>query len=315
VRTGDPLAWLSAFIVYSHTEFNKFRCQSTNHIKSIIMKALLVFLGTVLLAGCRPSEKPTGPASSAPPQPSSVVPAVPPKSGSLRVLTYNIRHGEGLDHKIDLARIAEIIKKEKADIVALQEVEKGVKWTSGRDLTAELAALTGMTGVFGNNFSLQGGESGNGILSRFPVIERTNILYKMDSSKEQHGALKLVLDVHGKKVAFLSTHLDNRSDDTERLRSVAELNELVAQSPMPVILCGDFSSKPDSRTHIKTKEFLADSWELAGEGVGFSFPAGQPQRRIDYIWISTNSISPVKLWVPQTEASDHRPVVGDYILK
>src|SRR3954447_16208752 len=70
---------------------------------------------------------------------------------TFRAMTYNIHHGEGLDRKIDLVRIAELIKRERADIVALQEVDKGVERTGRRDLPQELASLTGMTCVFSNN--------------------------------------------------------------------------------------------------------------------------------------------------------------------
>ena len=42
---------------------------------------------------------------------------------SLRVVTYNIHHGVGVDGKLDLNRIAEVIRAAKADLVALQEVD------------------------------------------------------------------------------------------------------------------------------------------------------------------------------------------------
>jgi endonuclease/exonuclease/phosphatase family metal-dependent hydrolase len=65
-------------------------------------------------------------------------------TNTFRVMTYNIHHGEGPDGKVDLGRIASAIKAEKADIVALQEVDRGTLRTRQRDLTAELAKLTGM---------------------------------------------------------------------------------------------------------------------------------------------------------------------------
>ena len=68
---------------------------------------------------------------------------------SFRVMTYNIHHGEGLDGKVDVLRIAELIRREAADIVALQEVDKGVERTARRDLLEELAALTATAGERG----------------------------------------------------------------------------------------------------------------------------------------------------------------------
>jgi endonuclease/exonuclease/phosphatase family metal-dependent hydrolase len=231
-------------------------------------------------------------------------------------MTYNIHHGEGLDHKVDLPRIAELIKTEKADIVALQEVDKGVKRTDGRDLPAEFAKLTGMTVVFSNNFHYQGGEYGNAILTRFPVLTRTNLHYQMLYTNEQRGVLQLTLDVGGKQLYFMDTHIDFRPGDAERLKNVGELKQLVAaHHDLPIIICGDFNSKPDSSTHKDMSEFLTDPWPLCGKGPGFSFPADAPNRRIDYAWISQETIRPLRAWVPQTEASDHRPVMFEFKLK
>ncbi len=49
-------------------------------------------------------------------------------------MTYNIHHGEGTDGKLDLERIAALIKQEQADIVALQEVDRSATRTGKRDL-------------------------------------------------------------------------------------------------------------------------------------------------------------------------------------
>jgi hypothetical protein len=61
---------------------------------------------------------------------------------TLRVMTYNIHVGVGMDKKLDLQRIADVINREQPDLVGLQEVDRGVKRTEGKDEIAELAALT-----------------------------------------------------------------------------------------------------------------------------------------------------------------------------
>ena len=50
---------------------------------------------------------------------------------TLRVLTYNIHHGEGTDGVFDLERLAKVINDLAPDIVALQEVDKGTDRASG----------------------------------------------------------------------------------------------------------------------------------------------------------------------------------------
>lgn len=240
-------------------------------------------------------------------------PAQSESGASFRVMTYNIHHGEGLDGEVDLKRIARVIRKEKPDLVALQEVDKGTERTWRLDFPAELAALTGMTCVFSNNYSFQGGEYGNAILSRFPIKAVANHHYRMLSIGEQRGLLQAVVDVNGQELVFLNTHLDHRPEDSERLASAAELHRVVGQyEGRPIILCGDFNDVPGSRTWQKIAELFADAWLAAGEGNGFTSPASRPTRRIDYLWVTGLRLTPLRLWVPESDASDHLPVVGDF---
>jgi endonuclease/exonuclease/phosphatase family metal-dependent hydrolase len=274
------------------------------------------------------------------------------KSGSgkaFRVMTYNIHHGEGLDEKVDLLRIAELIKREGADIVALQEVDKGVERTARRDLPEELAALTGMTCIFSNNYHYQGGEYGNAVLTKFPVVRWTNRHYQMLRPDEQRGILQLVLNVHGREVVFMNTHIDYRPDDSERWSNVGEIEEIVNSKPLtlpsdtlsptggegrvrgrratggvvgrdgvkgrPIILCGDFNDTPESRVCRRLSGTFDDTWALVGQSDGFTIPAANPRKRIDYLWISKDkSLVPLKAWVPRSDASDHLPVVAEFQL-
>jgi len=233
---------------------------------------------------------------------------------TFRVMTYNIHHGAGLDGKIDFQRIADLIKREQADIVALQEVDRGVQRTARRDCPAELAALTGMTCVFSNNFHFQGGEYGNAVLTRFPVKRWTNRHYRMLRPDEQRGLLQLALDLGGRELVFLNTHIDFRGDDAERLSNVAEMLEVTkAWRGRPIILCGDFNDTPGSRVHQKLARAFTDTWLAAGLGDGFTIPAQKPNKRIDFIWLSRgSSLEPVRAWVPESQASDHLPVVTEF---
>ena len=105
-------------------------------------------------------------------EPSETAPARDPRT--LRVMSYNIHIGVGLDKKSDLARIANVIKAADVDVVALQEVDVRTR-RSGTDVDqlAELAKLTGMHGRFGKGRDFDGGEYGQAILSRQPIKEFT----------------------------------------------------------------------------------------------------------------------------------------------
>src|SRR6266550_6659404 len=97
---------------------------------------------------------------------------------TLRVMTYNIHVGVGMDKKLDLKRIADVINDQHPDLVGLQEVDRGVKRTQGIDEIAELARLTRMQFVFAHNLDYQGGQYGVAILSRFPILTTDHRKYE-----------------------------------------------------------------------------------------------------------------------------------------
>ena len=237
------------------------------------------------------------------------------QTNTLRVISYNIHHGQGTDGKLDLQRIAALVKAEKADIVALQEVDRGTLRTARRDLPAELAKLTGMNVCFDKNIDYQGGEYGNVILSRFPIVQKTNTRYQMLSQHEQRGLLQVVLEVDGRKLLFMSTHLDYHNDDSERELDVKTIKAAWASNTnMPVILCGDFNEGPGSRTYRRLSEFLTDTWKTVGKGSGFTFASSGPWERIDYIWYS-GPLQPLHTWIPKSNASDHLPLAAEFSLE
>ncbi|MCA9127909.1 MAG: endonuclease/exonuclease/phosphatase family protein, partial [Planctomycetales bacterium] len=112
----------------------------------------------------------------------------------LRVLSYNIHHGEGVDRKLDLERIAKVILSVKPDVVALQEVDRNVKRSEGVDQPKELARLTEMNVIFGANIELQGGHYGNALLSRFPNVQNKNHLLPNIGDGEQRGVIEATIE-------------------------------------------------------------------------------------------------------------------------
>src|SRR5216684_2695936 len=97
---------------------------------------------------------------------------------TLRIMTYNIHTGVGMDKRLDLQRIADVINHERPDLVGLQEVDRGVKRTEAKDEIAELARLTRMQFVFAHNLDYQGGQYGVAILSRFPILTTDHRKYE-----------------------------------------------------------------------------------------------------------------------------------------
>lgn len=235
---------------------------------------------------------------------------------TFRVLTYNIHHGEGMDGVIDLDRIAKVIRESNADLVALQEVDRGVERSNREDQPAALAALTDMHAIFEKNIDYQGGEYGNAVLTRLPITFSRNHHLPKSLPNEQRGMLEVHVEIDGSKLIFLATHFDYHADDGERMASVAALRELVERhGATPIVVAGDLNALPDSRVTQKAALFLTDCDEST-EVDGFTFPADQPARRIDYLLCNTGSgLSCIARRVlPEGVASDHRPVVAEFQL-
>ncbi|MBR9988488.1 MAG: endonuclease/exonuclease/phosphatase family protein, partial [Gemmatimonadetes bacterium] len=91
---------------------------------------------------------------------------VDPPAVTLSVVSYNIRHGRGMDDQVDLERIAAVLRRLDPDVVALQEVDEGVDRSGGVDQTERLGDLLGMHHAFGSFMDYQGGRYGMSILSR-----------------------------------------------------------------------------------------------------------------------------------------------------
>lgn len=231
----------------------------------------------------------------------------------IRVLSYNIHHGEGSDRRIDLERVAKVIRDTSAEVVALQEVDRMTERSGGVDQAAELARLTDMRAVFGRNIEYQGGGYGNAVLSRLPVKRHANHPLPSYDDGEQRGVLEVVLqpDERSPPFTFFATHLDSRREDRERLASVEAIEKLASkQRGIPMILAGDLNAVPTSRV----LESLQRTWHRTGttkEKV-LTFPAEAPRRQIDYVLVR-----PADRWkvvevraIDEPVASDHRPILA-----
>ncbi len=175
-----------------------------------------------------------------------------------------------------------------------------------------------MQHVFGKNIDFQGGEYGNAILSRFPIVEHTHTRYRVSISGEQRGLLSAVIGVPARRCCCSTRTWTSRRGtrsgwrtSRRRWRSLTD-----DEQKRPVIFCGDFNAPPGSPTYKALAEKLDDCWPLAGEGPASRSPAQLPAARIDYLFIDKDSpLRPRKAWVPRSTASDHLPVVVEFELK
>jgi endonuclease/exonuclease/phosphatase family metal-dependent hydrolase len=233
----------------------------------------------------------------------------PEAAKTLRVLTYNIHHGEGVDRKLDLPRIAKIIADQKPDFVAIQEVDQKTKRVGGADTTAELAKLTKMHGRFGKAIDFQGGEYGQTILSRYPIGEFQVHKLPNADGREQRIAVAAVVRIgdDGPTCTFVSTHLDHERDEL-RQKQAAKLDDLFGTVKGPVILAGDLNATPES----KPLAMLSKKWKPANTGQPLlTIPVKKPTRQIDFVlYRPADKLRVIEARVlDEPVASDHRPLL------
>jgi endonuclease/exonuclease/phosphatase family metal-dependent hydrolase len=92
------------------------------------------------------------------------------------------------------------------------------------------------------------------------------------------------------------------------------LSRHIADSPYPVIVCGDFNDVPVSYTYKKMKGNLNDSYIEAGSGIGNTYKGKFPSFRIDFIFHS-DEIRCVNFDIPEVHLSDHFPVTSEFVLE
>jgi endonuclease/exonuclease/phosphatase family metal-dependent hydrolase len=226
---------------------------------------------------------------------------------TLRVLTYNLHHGEGTDQKLDLPRLARVIQSAKPDLVALQEVDNRTKRTGGVDQAAEYGRLAGLHVVFGKSMDYQGGGYGNAVLSRWPIARHEVHPLPSAPDREPRSVLVVTTKPDGlPTLRFASTHLDHIRDATDRLAQATRLNELLAATDAPAILAGDLNATPEK---TEMKSLFAKWTDAAAANPQPTVPAGQPRSRIDYVLLR-----PAGAWkvvsatvLEEPVASDHRP--------
>ena len=231
---------------------------------------------------------------------------------TLRVLTYNIHHGEGTDGQIDLPRLADVVARVQPDLVALQEVDQATQRVGGLNELDELARRTGLHPVFGKAMDFMGGGYGVAVLSRWQPLRVHNDPLPGVEEREPRTALTVELDAgdHGPRLDFTSTHLDQGRDPELRLAQARSLNaQLVHEDGVATILAGDMNARPGSEVMALFDEYWANA--QAGDDPGPVEPTGRPRLRVDYVLLR-----PAARWqviesrvLDEPVASDHRPVL------
>lgn len=281
------------------------------------MRHWLLAALVVVLTACTSPAPPVGTPTSSPsptpvpPQPSepggTLEPCPRGDIARLTALTLNIHAGRTGAGELDLARVAAELDAWDADVVLLQEVDRG---RDRSDLVAQASWLgdrLGLDWAYGPTRQLRPGSTGNAVLSRFPVTDvRPGSLPRLPGLFRR-GLLRVTVDVDGREVDVMSTHLDHVSPAARQAQAAA-VAAGVGRTGRPALLGGDLNAEPGlPPLNVLARAGLLDPWPAVGRGDGLTVPAADPQRRIDYV-LADDAFVPLRSEVLISAISDHRAV-------
>lgn len=231
-------------------------------------------------------------------------PATPdplPSTGTIRLATYNIHYGYDDAWHFALDEQAELIEDEQVDVIALQEVDTGRLTSYAVDDARYLARRLQMNVAY------------------LPTVEHLTgiaLLYRgeataveaalLPSLQEQTGIVRVVLNAGGHPLAAHGIWMGLSDEDT--VRQIEAALTFIG-STTPASFAGDFNAEPDSpiAQAVRTAGFQ-DPFELLSiDPAPLTDPSDSPEKRIDFVWL--RDLHPVRAWVPESLASDHRMVV------
>ena len=235
----------------------------------------------------------------------------PRRTRTVRVATYNIHRGRGLDGRTRLERIAAVLAAIDADVVALQEVVGASPMKPGQ--AAELGAALGMGWVMAPTRHLRTALFGNVVLSRFPV--RHHLQYDLTWKTCEHRAVQRAdVDLDGETLHVYNVHLGTslleRRYQAQRLASVVHDRRV----PGPKIVLGDFNEWARGMA----KDVLAERLQSIDLSQHLSrrrtYPGFFPILHLDHIYYE-GQVEVLKVTMPRDRlslmASDHLPLIAD----
>lgn len=221
----------------------------------------------------------------------------------MRLATYNIRGGLGIDDRREIRRIAAVLREAGAEVVGLQEVHQRLPQSRLADQPRSLARALGMRCLFGPALVIGPGRYGNAVLASVPARRRA--IHRLPGEGEPRTALEVELEMDGRPLTLFCTHFGLST--AARERQATALAAAVRASGPPAALVGDLNAGPEAP---EIQALLAAGLRHAAPPVEPTFPSDVPQHRIDYILLSPE-LECRSCAVVSSTASDHLPIVAE----
>ncbi len=158
---------------------------------------------------------------------------------ALKIVSYNIRHGEDTD--FDMGLLAGAIKSVGGEVVGIQEIDMCADRSQNRNQIEELKEALGFEyGYFLRCIDIAGGQYGTAVVSKYPIKDVKTYALTRPNGREQRMLGVYMLDIDGCELTFANTHLDFGSESVIGVQ-MSELNEYLS-SYERLILTGDFNT-------------------------------------------------------------------------
>ncbi|HEY1750661.1 MAG TPA: endonuclease/exonuclease/phosphatase family protein [Caulobacteraceae bacterium] len=241
----------------------------------------------------------------------------------VRILTYNVHRCVGVDRRLDVGRVAEVIAAQSPDIVALQELDVGRARTGGVDQAHQIAERLGMAFHFNAAFKVEEEQFGDALLTTLPErLVKAGPLpgHPRIRQLEPRGALWAAVKVGDAELQVITTHLGLVPREQRIQAAALAGRDWVGAAPAgaPLVLLGDFNAIPRNAAYRIIAERLTESRRAARHrGPVPSFPSTFPVLPIDHVFVSGGVIvAAVRTPLDPLSrlASDHLPLVVDLSL-
>lgn len=249
-------------------------------------------------------------------------------------------------------RLERFLNKEKADILCLQEVTRKVD-ASTREEFISLDAVNRAAGLpysfYAPNWIMKDFdmkdfhgqkhfradfngflELGNYIKSRLPIYKGESVFlqnhytYATDWSdwhREESRSVQIVdLDLTGgRKLRILNYHgiwSRDKKGTPQTEKACQLIRDLALEAGGPVIITGDFNLFPDTdsmRTLNDSFVSLVDKFGIATTRPATNELSVMKRNVVDYVFLSRD-IRPLAFEVPQSDVSDHLPLILTFTL-
>ncbi len=224
---------------------------------------------------------------------------------TIKVLSFNILGGRTTKQDFNLDAVAKVVNDIKPDLVSMQEVDYLVNRSKNLDLTTEIGYRTKMASIFARAMYYDGGEYGEGVLSRYTFLSSRNIPLPYIEGQEPRAALEVLVELpSGDTIAFIGTHLAHEGQPGRELQA-REINKVFSNNKYPTILTGDLNARPGSTPINILEELWQGTYDK--ENPEFTHPSDNPRSKIDYVMYYPKNRWRVieKEVICDTYASDH----------